>query len=170
MRTGEEVRLSTPESSVVLPQVKRATPVCGSMQITRTAFALLTESASLAAFSAKDCLDIMAETGADIVMIARGAEGWPMIFAECLALEAGKPLPEYSSRELLDVMRRHAHLTCRLKAESRAMPELRKHMLWYLGRLKGAKAFKPRMAQVSTLEEFNALCDEMEQQGFEIKG
>lgn len=122
------------------------------------------------AFSAKDCLDIMAETGADFVMIARGAEGWPMIFAECLAMEAGKPLPEYSSRELLDVMRRHAHLTCRLKAESRAMPELRKHMLWYLGRLKGAKAFKPRMAQVSTLEEFNALCDEMEQQGFEIKG
>lgn len=122
------------------------------------------------AFSAKDCLDIMAETGADFVMIARGAEGWPMIFAECLAMEAGKPLPEYSSRELLDVMRRHAHLTCRLKAESRAMPELRKHMLWYLGRLKGAKAFKPRMAQVSTLEEFNALCNEMEQQGFEIKG
>ena len=122
------------------------------------------------AFSAKDCLDIMAETGADFVMIARGAEGWPMIFAECLAMEAGKPLPEYSSRELLDVMRRHAHLTCRLKAESRAMPELRKHMLWYLGRLKGAKAFKHRMAQVSTLEEFNALCDEMEQQGFEIKG
>ena len=122
------------------------------------------------AFSAKDCLDIMAETGADFVMIARGAEGWPMIFAECLAMEAGKPLPEYSSRELLDVMRRHAHLTCRLKAESRAMPELRRHMLWYLGRLKGAKAFKPRMAQVSTLEEFNALCDEMEQQGFEIKG
>ena len=122
------------------------------------------------AFSAKDCLDIMAETGADCVMIARGAEGWPMIFAECLAMEAGKPLPEYSSREVLDVMRRHAHLTCRLKAESRAMPELRKHMLWYLGRLKGAKAFKPRMAQVSTLEEFSALCDEMEQQGFEIKG
>ena len=122
------------------------------------------------AFSAKDCFDIMDETGADFVMIARGAEGWPMIFAECLALEAGKPLPEYSVNAFLNVMRRHAHLTCQLKAESRAMPELRKHMLWYLGRLKGAKAFKPRMAQVSTLEEFNALCDEMEQQGFEIKG
>ena len=122
------------------------------------------------AFSAKDCLDIMDETGADFVMIARGAEGWPMIFAECQALEAGKPLPEYSVNAFLNVMRRHAHLTCQLKAESRAMPELRKHMLWYLGRLKGAKAFKPRMAQVSTLEEFNALCDEMEQQGFEIKG
>lgn len=122
------------------------------------------------AFSARDCLDIMDETGADFVMIARGAEGWPMIFAECLALEMGKPLPEYSAGELLDVMRRHAHLTCTLKAESRAMPELRKHMLWYLGRLKGAKAFKPRMAQVSTLDEFNALCDEMEHQGFEIKG
>ena len=122
------------------------------------------------AFSARDCMDIMDETGADFVMIARGAEGWPMIFAECLAMESGVSLPKYSAGELLNVMRRHARLTCSLKAESRAMPELRKHMLWYLGRLKGAKAFKPRMAQVSTLNEFNALCDEMEQQGFEIKG
>ena len=122
------------------------------------------------AFSARDCLDIMDETGADFVMIARGAEGWPMIFAECLALEAGKPLPEYSAKVLLDVMRRHADLTCQLKAESRAMPELRKHMLWYLGRMKGAKPFKPRMAQIATLEGFHALCDEMEQQGFEMKG
>ena len=122
------------------------------------------------AFSARDCMDIMDETGADFVMIARGAEGWPMIFAECLAMESGVSLPKYSAGELLNVMRRHARLTCSLKAESRAMPELRKHMLWYLGWLKGAKAFKPRMAQVSTLNEFNALCDEMEQQGFEIKG
>lgn len=122
------------------------------------------------AFSAQDCLDIIHETGADFVMIARGAEGWPMIFSECLALEKGKPVPEYSAKELLDVMRRHAELTCRLKAESRAMPELRKHMLWYLGRMKGTKAFKPRMAQICTLDEFNALCGEMEQQGFEMKG
>ena len=50
------------------------------------------------------------------------------------------------------------------------MPELRKHMLWYLGRLKGAKPFKARMAQITTLPEFLALCDEIGQQELDIKG
>lgn len=122
------------------------------------------------AFSGQECLDILSETGADFVMIARGAEGYPMIFSDCLALEAGKAPENYTCAQFVEVMRKHAVLTCQQKAESRAMPELRKHMLWYLGRLKGAKPFKPRMAQISTLDEFLNLCEELEQQQFDIKG
>ncbi|MBR5536340.1 MAG: tRNA dihydrouridine synthase DusB [Clostridia bacterium] len=122
------------------------------------------------ALSGQDCMDILAETGADFIMIARGAEGYPMIFRDCLALEAGLPKPEHSAAEVLEVMRRHARLTCELKAEHRAMPELRKHMLWYLGNLRGAKSYKPRMAQINTLEEFLTLCEELEQQQFDVKG
>lgn len=122
------------------------------------------------ALSGQACLDILEETGADFIMIARGAEGYPMIFRDCLALEAGQPKPEYTAGEVLNVMRRHAALTCQMKAEHRAMPELRKHMLWYLGNLRGAKAYKPRMAQINTLEEFLSLCEELEQQQFDVKG
>ena len=122
------------------------------------------------ALSGQACLDILEETGADFIMIARGAEGYPMIFRDCLALEAGLPKPEYTAGEMLDIMRRHARLTCEWKAEHRAMPELRKHMLWYLGNLRGAKAYKPRMAQINTLAEFIALCEELEQQQFDVKG
>lgn len=122
------------------------------------------------AISGQACLDILEETGVDFVMIARGAEGYPMIFADCLALEAGQPQPVYTSSQLLAVMRKHAVLTCEQKPETRAMPELRKHMLWYLGRMKGTKAFKPRMAQINTLEEFLQLCEELEQQKFDVKG
>ena len=122
------------------------------------------------ALSGRDCLDILDETGADFIMIARGAEGYPMIFKDCLALEAGLPKPEYTAKEVLDVMRRHARLTCALKAEHRAMPELRKHMLWYLCNLRGAKSYKPRMTQINTMEEFLSLCEELEQQGFDLKG
>ncbi len=122
------------------------------------------------AFSASECLDILEETGVDFLMIARGAEGWPMIFAECLAMAAGQPLPRYSPEQVLAVMQRHTELTCQFKAESRAMPELRKHMLWYLANFKGAKPYKLRMSQISTLEEFLALCQEMKEEGLEIKG
>ena len=121
------------------------------------------------AFSAQDCMNILDETHADFIMIARGAEGYPMIFSDCIALEQGRPLSEYTANHLIQVMRKHAVLTCQHKAESRAMPELRKHMLWYLGRLRGAKPFKQRMAQIVTLEEFMSLCDELEQQKFDMK-
>ena len=122
------------------------------------------------ALSGQACLDILDETGADFIMIARGAEGYPMIFRDCLALEAGLAKPEYTTADILNVMRRHARLTCELKAEHRAVPELRKHMLWYLGNLRGAKSYKPRMAQINTLNEFLALCEELEQQDFDVKG
>ena len=122
------------------------------------------------ALSGQACLDILNETGADFIMIARGAEGYPMIFRDCLALEAGLAKPEYTTADILNVMRRHARLTCELKAEHRAVPELRKHMLWYLGNLRGAKSYKPRMAQINTLNEFLALCEELEQQDFDVKG
>ncbi len=122
------------------------------------------------AITGQACLDILDETGADFIMIARGAEGRPMIFAECLAMENGQPIPRYSANQVLDVMARHARLTCSFKAESRAMPELRKHMLWYLGNFKGAKPYKLRMSQISTLDEFLILCNEMKEQGLELKG
>ncbi len=121
------------------------------------------------AWPARGCLDILEETGADYVMIARGAQGNPMIFADCVALDRGEPLPEHTAEELFSAMRRHAALTCRLKEERRAMPELRKHLLWYLGRLSGAKPYKAAMSQVSTLAGLLALCDEMERAGLRLK-
>ena len=44
-------------------------------------------------FRAQDCLDLIAQTGVDGVMVARGAIGNPWIFAQVRALAAGQPLP-----------------------------------------------------------------------------
>lgn len=44
-------------------------------------------------FSAQACLEMMAQTGVDGVMVARGAIGNPWIFAQVRALAAGLPLP-----------------------------------------------------------------------------
>lgn len=120
-------------------------------------------------FSAQDAMEILEQTGADFIMIARGAQGNPMIFADCLAAEAGSAPLRHTAQELISVMKRHTALTCRLKPERRAMPELRKHLLWYLGRLSGAKSFKVRMSQVQSLEEFYLLCEELQQAGLSLK-
>lgn len=121
------------------------------------------------AWSGRDCMDILSETGADFVMIARGAEGFPMIFADCAALDQGLAPPEHTAEELFPVMRRHVALACEKKGERRAMPELRKHVLWYLSRLAGAKPYKAKMALISSQEEFLRLCSQMEGEGFSLK-
>lgn len=45
-------------------------------------------------FTARDCLDMIEQTGVDGVTIARGAIGNPWIFRECLALASGGAAPE----------------------------------------------------------------------------
>ena len=121
------------------------------------------------AWTASDCVDILSETGADFIMIARGSEGNPMIFSDCAALDRGEPLPVHTPQELFSVMRDHVRLACEKKGERRAMPELRKHMLWYLSRLSGARPFKTRMAMISSQEEFLSLCGEIEKENLSLK-
>lgn len=117
------------------------------------------------ALSGPDCMDILRETGADAVMIARGAQGNPMIFADCLALWLGKPLPEHTPEEIVALMRRQAELCVQRKGES-AMVELRKHGLWYLDRFRSGRRLKPEMSMISTLAQFHSICDQILEQGF----
>ncbi len=102
------------------------------------------------------------EGGADFVVAARGAQGNPFIFPQLLAAWRGEPPPKPPDlAELIAVMDEHLALMCRRKGEDRAMPEARKHILWYLKGVRGAKPFKLKFSAVSTLEQFRALCGEM---------
>lgn len=113
------------------------------------------------ALSAAACQAIFAETGADFVMIARGALGNPMLFADCLALDAGLPPPVHTAAEALAALTRQAERMCAEKGERRAIPELRKHGLWYLARLRGARPYKAEMSAVGTLAGLRSLCARM---------
>ena len=119
--------------------------------------------------SAGDCLDILRETGCDAVMIARGALGNPLIFRACRALWDGKAIPDATADDLLNILEQHVTLTCARKGEGRAMPELRKHALWYLGRLRGAKPFKAAMSRVNTEDDFRAALNDVRAAGLSLK-
>lgn len=109
------------------------------------------------ALSAHACMEILRETGADAVMIARGAQGNPFIFRDCLRAEGGLPRERVTCGELLDTLMAHARAMAAWKGE-RSLVEFRKHGLWYLGRLTGVKHFKVPMAGISGLDELEALC------------
>ena len=116
------------------------------------------------AMTAEDCRSLMAETGADFVMVARGAQGDPWIFSEL----TGRPFSR-TTAEVVRVMKHQAALACAHKGEERAMREVRKHLLWYMDRLIGAKPYKVKLSYVSTLAELDSICEEILQADLQRK-
>lgn len=113
-------------------------------------------------FCAADALRMLRETGADGVMIARGAQGNPWIFAETVAALEGRPFAPPSVRERLDLALEHAALLVRLKGERIGIAEARKHLAWYTHGLRGSASVRGRLMTVNNLDEVGALFENLE--------
>ncbi len=123
-------------------------------------------------YSGQDALAMMAYTGCDAVMIARGALGNPWIFAQATELwEAlGKPAPEdlfkmgrekvmeackaveipkISREEKVELMLRHLQLSLDFKGEYAAVREMRKHVGWYLKGEQGSARLRGRINEIT---------------------
>lgn len=95
-------------------------------------------------FTGADGIRMMKETGCDLVMVARGAQGNPWIFRELMAAWRGEPEPERpSASEVREMMYQHLDQLVELKGEYAAVREMRKHIAWYTkGRKNGASIRK----------------------------
>ena len=111
--------------------------------------------------SGKDVLRMLSETGCAAVMIGRGAEGNPWIFAEGKAALTGAPYAQPGIAERLAMARRHAQMLAELSP--RNMAKMRKHAMWYVAGLPGASAARARFNYCSTLDDFNNVFDELEE-------
>ncbi|MBQ2735207.1 MAG: tRNA dihydrouridine synthase DusB [Clostridia bacterium] len=104
---------------------------------------------------------ILSETGADGIMLARGALGSPYVF-RCIKDELqGVPFNEISLKERFDIALRQLKYAIEDKGEQRACVEFRKHLLWYLKGINGASVFKVAAGQVSSMEDCANLLDEV---------
>ncbi len=108
-------------------------------------------------FSAADALRMFKETGCDGVMIARGAQGNPWIFAEIAAALSGRPYTPPTQAERLDVAIEHAEALVAEKGERIGIPESRKHMAWYLYGMRGAASARDRIMQANTISDIRAI-------------
>ena len=111
-----------------------------------------------------DVVRILEYTGADAVMIGRGALGDPWIFERANALiETGvcPPLPPFAER--IGTAVRQIELAAAQKGEYIAMLEARRHVNCYLKYERGLKTFKTRICALERLEQLYGIAEELKQ-------
>lgn len=111
-----------------------------------------------------DAVRILEYTGADAVMIGRGALGDPWIFERANALiETGvcPPLPPFVER--IGTAVRQIELAAAQKGEYIAMLEARRHVNCYLKYERGLKTFKTRICALERLEQLYGIAEELKQ-------
>ena len=116
-------------------------------------------------FSGKDAFDMMNMTGADAVMVGRGAEGNPWIFGEILYyLQNGREKEKPPVSEVVQMMRHHGALMKEIKGEYIGIREMRKHVAWYLTGIRNAAAIRKEACMLQSFEEFEEFLKRVEKE------
>ena len=99
---------------------------------------------------------LLEKTGADGVMVARGAMGNPWIFSEIAAALEHRPYTPPTADERLSLIKEHIAVHIAEKGE-RALPELRKHLSGYIHGLPGSAAARAEINKATTGQELYSL-------------
>ena len=111
-------------------------------------------------FTPQDAYRMQQETGCDGLMIARGAQGNPWIFAQINHfLETGEELPKPSAKEMVDMVLRHAKMQIAFKGEFTGMREMGKRAAWSPGGYKHASRLRSLLNEVETYEQLEELLE-----------
>jgi len=138
-RTRDQFYAPTSDNTVVAA-VKKAVgiPVVGNGDI----------------FTADDAAHILAETGCDGIMPARGTLGNPFLFAEIVAMLEHKPYtPPTPAERLQTALAQAADMVAR-KGDRVGITEARKHMAWYCRGLHGAATARDALMRAESLDDF----------------
>lgn len=110
--------------------------------------------------SGETAIAMQKETGCDGVMIGRGAQGNPWIFAELLEYEkTGKLPPRPSTSQIKQTMLRHARLQMEYKGDYLGIREMRKHVAWYTTGMKHSAKLRSEINQVESYAELEVLLE-----------
>ncbi|MCD5311706.1 tRNA dihydrouridine synthase DusB [Kineosporia babensis] len=131
-------------------------------------------------WSADDAVRMMAETGADGVVVGRGCLGRPWLFADLAAgLQGRDTRRQPPLGYVLATMRRHIELLIEhyegyekpfkstdrdadRNSENRACRDFRKHIAWYFKGYVVGKETRAALAMISSLAEFDDLAGQLD--------
>ncbi|MBM3474185.1 MAG: tRNA dihydrouridine synthase DusB [Armatimonadetes bacterium] len=104
-------------------------------------------------FCAEDAVRMQRETGCAAVMIARGALGDPLIFAQAADLLAGRPARSFPARSRLALALWHAQVLALQCGEHLGVRRMRMMACWYSRGLPGSAKFRRDVCRAVTLSE-----------------
>ena len=106
-------------------------------------------------FTVADGLRMLEQTGVDSLMVGRGADGNPWLFAQLKAALAGEPVPAAPSVDArLDLAAEHLQMLIDYKGETISVKEMRRHISAYLKGMPHAAEFSGRFHKVYTQKQF----------------
>jgi len=110
--------------------------------------------------SAENALDMLENTGADGIMIARGAVGNPFIFAEIAARLGGNPYSPPTLAERAETALYQLALAIEEKGELRAVCEARKQIALYMHGFRGSAALRARINRAESLVQVRSALED----------
>ncbi len=103
-------------------------------------------------------LEMFRTTGADGIMIARGALGRPWIFREIKDyIRAGKEPESVPLPQRLSLMMEHYQLEVEDSGEENAMRDMKKHFIWYTHGLPHSAALRNRLVHARSFAEVKSV-------------
>lgn len=106
----------------------------------------------------QDAIRLIEETGCDGIMIARGVQGNPWLFAQIKEyMKTGKHISKPSVEAAVAMMLRHARLSIDYKGEFIGIREMRKHVAWYTTGYPLAARLRQRVNEVCSYTELEEM-------------
>ncbi|PKQ26466.1 MAG: tRNA dihydrouridine synthase DusB [Actinobacteria bacterium HGW-Actinobacteria-4] len=115
-------------------------------------------------WAAEDAVEMVRQTGCDGVVVGRGCQGRPWLFADLQAAFEGRPdRVRPGLRVVAETVYRHGELMVAFYAgdEAKAMREIRKHMAWYFKGYEVGGELRRALGLVETLAQLRALLDSL---------
>lgn len=112
-------------------------------------------------FAPEDAPRMLQATGADGLMIGRGAMGNPWLFRTAKQALAGQPIVKETLTERLETAMQHAQWMVEAKGERMGIVEMRKHLGHYISGLRGAASIRREVNFMLTLSQMRALLDRL---------
>lgn len=114
-------------------------------------------------FCADDALFMLHKTGCDGVMLARGTQGNPFLFAQLCAALDGVPYTPPTPRARLALAQEQIEAMVQAHGEHAAVLRSRKLLCWYSAGMPGAAAVRRHINQAQTLQQCKDLLQTLAQ-------
>ncbi len=113
-------------------------------------------------FSPEDAKEMKEITNCDGLMIARGAQGNPWIFKRVIHyLKTGDIMPPPTTKEKIDMCKKHLSMLIENKGEHVAIREMRKHCAWYLKGIKHSARVRNKINTATSAETIEKFLEEI---------